>query len=105
MLLLSGLDTDFIAIDPTLQSDRETTFGDPLTVTLDHRPGIVPGAANLRGNLQSQEVQARGRNPGDPGHPPLVMAGDDGVGQIVEALQTTPALIALTIWLDFNRRA
>src|SRR4051812_29932242 len=97
MALMSGHHIDLVALDLPLQDDRGATLDDPLAKLLDHRPGVVLVDVKLLGDLQSREVQAHEVEAGDPGPKRLMMAGEDGVGQVVEALAAAPALVPLAM--------
>jgi hypothetical protein len=99
MALMSGHHIDFVALDLPFQHDRRATLDDPLTELADHRPGVVFVDVQLLGDLQSREVQPHEIQAGDPGPKRLVVAGEDGVGQVVEALTAALAFVALAMSL------
>ncbi|CAN5890544.1 hypothetical protein BH23PLA1_BH23PLA1_37070 [soil metagenome] len=90
---MSCYDIDFVAFDLTLQHDRRATGNDPLAELLDHRPGVILVDVELLGDLQSRQVQAHEIQACDPGSQRLVMAGEDGVGEVVEASAAAPACV------------
>src|SRR3954447_24012222 len=95
MALMSCHHIDFVALVLPLQHDRSAAVDDPLSELLDHGPGIILVDVEFLGDLQSREVQAHEIEAGDPGPQGQVMAGEDGVGQVVKSLAAGPTLIAL----------
>jgi hypothetical protein len=58
MALMSGHPIDFVALDLALQDHRRATIDDPPAELADHGPGVVLVDVELRGDLQSRQVQA-----------------------------------------------
>ena len=96
---MSGHDIDFVAFDFALQHDRGTAIDDPLAELLEHRPGVILIQIEFLGDLQAREVQSHEIQAGDPGPQRLVVPGEDRVGQVVEPLSATAALVALAMGL------
>ena len=100
MALVPGHDIDLVALD---LAARATTSG--LRSTIPSRSCVVIAWASswveveLLGDLLVREVQAHEVQAGDPDPQRLVVAGEDGVGQVVEASATAPALVALAMGL------
>jgi hypothetical protein len=95
MTLMSSHHIDFVTFDLPFQNDRRGPIDDPLTELLNHRPGVILVDVEFLGDLQSREVQPHQIQAGDPGSQGKVMAGEDGVGEVVEALATLATLVAL----------
>jgi hypothetical protein len=90
---MSGHHIGFVALDLALQHHRGAAVDDPPTEPPDHRPGVILVDVELPGDLRARQVQPHEIQAGDPGPQRQVMAGEDGVGEVVEALTTAPALI------------
>ena len=88
---------DFVALDLARQHDRGAAIDDPLAELLDHRPGVVLVHVELLGDLQAREVQPHQVQAGDPGPQRPVVAGEDGAGEVVEALPAAAAFVALAV--------
>src|SRR3954467_14886807 len=99
MSLMSCDHIDFVAFDLALQHDRGATGDDPLAELLDHRPGVIFVGIEFLSDLQSREIEPHEIQACDPGSQGPVMAGEDGVGQVVEASAAVPAFVALTVRL------
>jgi hypothetical protein len=97
MSLMSGHHIDFVALDLALQHDQRATLDDPLAELGNHGPGVVLVDLEFLGDLQSREVQPHEIQAGDPSPKRLVVAGEDGVGQVVEALTAALALVTLAV--------
>ena len=96
---MSGHHIDLVALDLAFQGHRRATIDDPLAELADHGPGVVLVDVQFLGDLQSRQVQAHQVEAGDPGPQRLVVAGEDGVGQVVEPLVAALALVALAMGL------
>jgi hypothetical protein len=81
---------DFVTFDFTLQNDRRGPIDDPLSELLDHRPSVILVDVEFLGDLQTREVQSHEIQACDPSSQGQVVSGEDGVGEVVEALVTPP---------------
>lgn len=97
MALMSGHHIDFVALDLAFQHDRRATIDDPLAELADHRSGVVLVDVQLLGDLQPRQIQAHQVEAGDPGPQRLVVAGEDGISEVIEALTAALALVALAM--------
>jgi hypothetical protein len=94
---MSGHHIDFVALDRAPQHDRGAPLDDPLAESAHHRPGIILVDVQLLGDLQSRQVQTHEVQATDPSPQRLVMAGEDGVGEVIEALAAALAFVALAM--------
>ena len=100
MTLVPGHDVDLVAFDLAGERlRRRRAVDDPPAEGRDHLPGVGLVDAELAGDLQSREVQPHEIQAGDPGPQRLVMAREDGAGEVVEPLAAAAALIAPTLGL------
>ena len=99
MALMSGHHIDFVALDLALQHDRGATGDDPLAELADHRSGVIFVDFELLGDLLPVEFQAHEIQARDPGAQRLMMAGEDGLGQVIEASAAAPTFVALPVRL------
>jgi hypothetical protein len=99
MALMSRHHIDFVALDLALQHHRRTTADDPFAELLDHRPGVILVDIEFLGDLQSRQVETHEIQASDPGAQGLVMAGEDGIGEVVEASAAAAAFVALAMRL------
>ena len=78
-----------------LSLDR-TVFYDPFTQLCRHLLHITAIERQCVGNVLVRQVEAHEIEAQDPDFQRLMMAGKDGVGQIIKACVTVTTLIALT---------
>ena len=92
---------DFVTFDLAGKDDLGLTIDDPLTELLDHGSGVAGAEVEFLGDLQAGQVQAHEIQANDPDSQRLVMAGEDGVGEVVEALPTGMTLVTLPLgWVS-----
>jgi hypothetical protein len=77
---------------------------DPLPKLGGHLMGVVGIEVQFAGDLLVREVQAHEVQRQDPGPEGLVVPGEDGIGQVVEAAAAGPALVAATVRLGLIPR-
>ena len=82
---------DFVALDLPFESDWRTPINDPLTKLLDHRLDVVAVHVEFLGDLQARQIQAHEVEANYPGAQGLVMAGEDGSGEVVKPSLTSVA--------------
>src|SRR5262249_19555271 len=96
MALMPGHDIDLVAFDFTFENDRGLVIDDALPQLRAHALGIVRIEVQLAGDLLIGEVQPQEIQTEDPDPQGLMMAGEDGPGEVVEAARTATAEIAPT---------
>ena len=89
---MPGHDVDLVAFDLSGEDDRGLAFDDALPQLRGHPLGVVGIEVQfacdlLVGEVQPKEIQAQ-----DPDPQRLVMSGEEGPGQVVEAAAAGPAL-------------
>ena len=84
---------------PRPEPHRGLPGDDPLAQLRGHHLGVVLVEVQFLGDLLVGEVQAHEVQAQDPDPQRLVVAGEDGVGQVVEAAAAAVALVALPLRL------
>lgn len=92
---MSRHNIDFIAFDFTAEDLDGLALDDPFAELGGHRLGLVGVEIQLLSDLFIGEVQAHEVEAEDPDPQGLVMAGEDGAGQVIEELLTGLASVAL----------
>src|SRR5262249_26522194 len=92
--LVPGDDVDLVAFDFALEDDRRLVLDDALPQSRAHALGIVGIQLQFAGDLLVGEVQAEEIEADDPDPKGLMMAGEDGPGQVVEPARTGLAEVA-----------
>ena len=90
---------DFVALDGAREGNRRAAVDDPLAEQLDHLLDVALVEFELLGDLQAGEVQAHEVGAEDPGAQRLVVAGEDGAGEVVEPPAAGLAEVALAMRL------
>src|SRR5262249_31402194 len=93
--LMSSHHVDLVAFDLTGEHHRRPLLDDALPQLRAHPLGVVRIEIQLAGNLLVGEVQAEEIQAEDPDPQGLMMAGEDGPGQVVEPAGTRLAEVAL----------
>src|SRR5262245_1067160 len=95
MALMSGHDIHFVAFDLAAEDLDGLALDDPFAEPRGHHLGLVGVEIQLLPDLLVGEVQAHEVEAEDPGLQRLVMAGEDGAGEIIEEPPTGVAAVAL----------
>ena len=96
---MSGHDIGSVDLDLALQGHGGATLDDPLAESLDHLLSVAAMDAEFLTDLQGGQVQAHQVEADDPGPKRLVMASEDGVGEVIEAFATATTEVALAMRL------
>ena len=96
---MSCHDRHLVALDLAFEGHAGAAIDDPLAEQLDHRLGVAPMGVELLGDLQGREVQAHEVEADDPGPQRLMVASEDGPGQVIEPLTASVAEVALAMGL------
>ena len=96
---MSGHHIDFVAFDLTFEGDGRGVIDDPLAELLNHRMDAAAVHTRFLGDLQGQQIQPHEVGANDPHPQGLVMAGEDGPGQVVESPPTDLTEVALAMLL------
>ena len=90
-----------IALDGVAQLDFGPVHHDAFAELAGHRLDVADTQIQLRGDLLIGQVQPHEIQTQDPGRQGLVMAREDGLGEIVEAAVAVLAAVALSVRLGF----
>ena len=101
MSLMSGDDVDLVAFDRAGENDLGLVLDDALPQLRAHPLGVVGIEIQLAGDLLVGEIQPEEIQAQDPDPQGLMMASEDGLGQVVEPARTAAAEIALPSRLSF----
>ena len=96
---MAGHDVDLVDLDLALQPHRDSLGDQAAAELLGHGLHIRPVEAQLLGDLTGGEVQAHEVQAQHPDPQRLVVPGQHGAGEIVEAPRTGLAPVALAVRL------
>ena len=89
----------FVAFDLAAEDLDGLAFDDPFSKLGRHHLGVVGVEIQLVADLLIREIQSHEIEAEDPDPQRLVMAGENGPGQVVEVFLTGLALVTLTLGL------
>src|SRR5262245_11639136 len=99
MAFMPGHDVDFVALDLAFQSHRRPALDDALPQPSGHVLDITTVEIELLSNLLIRQIQAHEVQAQHPDLQRLMMAGEDGSGEIIEAALTVVAVVPLSMGL------
>src|ERR687886_428395 len=97
--LVAGNDVDLVDLDLALDDHRRELGGEPVPQGLGHRLHVRHPEVELLGDLPVREVQAHQVQAQHPDPQRLVVTGQDGAGQVVEAGATPRTAVSLAVRL------
>jgi hypothetical protein len=101
MALMPCHHIDFVAFDVARKLDRWLPIDDSLAKLLDHGSRVTRAQLEFLGDLQTRQVETHEIQANDPGLQWLMMTGENGIGEVIEALSTRMTLVSLPVWLGF----
>jgi hypothetical protein len=99
MALMPGHDIDLVALDLAAERDLGLPLDDAFPKLRGHHLGVVGVDPQLLGDLLVGEVQAHEVKAKDPDPEWLMVAGEDGPGQVIEPLAAAMTAVALPFGL------
>ena len=91
---MPGHDVDFVAFDLACEDNRGLALDDALPQPRAHPLGVIGVEVQLAGDLLVGEVQPQEIQAQDPDAQGLMVAGEDGPGQVIEPPGAGPTVIA-----------
>src|SRR5271166_5240924 len=101
LALMPSRHVRLIALDGAAQLDFGPVHHDAFAELAGHLLDIADTQIQLRGDLLIGQVQPHEIQTQDPGRQGLVVAREDGLGEIVETAVAVLAAVALAVWLGF----
>src|SRR3954454_7654208 len=97
--LVPGHDIDLVDLDLAVEDDGRGSGGKPLPQLLGHRLHVRGAKLELLGDLPVREVEAHEVEAQNPDPQLLMVSGENGPGQVVEAAAAGRAAITLAVRL------
>src|SRR5262245_46257866 len=99
MALMSGDDVDLVTLDLTVERNRRPPLTNAFAELRGHPQSVIGIEVQLLGDLLVRQVQSHEVQAENPDPQRLVVACEDGFGQIVEATTAGRAFVTLAVRL------